>query len=110
MQDFERISMENVKKISGRIHSNHIHDSATKHVTGLAKYCDDITEPVGTLHAYLGVSEVAHANIKNIDLSAVESIPGVIGTITSSDIPGKNDISPTGQNDEPVFPVDRGHS
>jgi len=64
MQDFERISMENVKKISGRIHSNHIHDSATKHVTGLAKYCDDITEPVGTLHAYLGVSEVAHANIK----------------------------------------------
>jgi xanthine dehydrogenase large subunit len=107
MQDFERISMENVKKISGRIHSNHIHDSATKHVTGLAKYCDDITEPVGTLHAYLGVSEVAHANIKNIDLSTVESIPGVIGTITSSDIPGKNDISPTGQNDEPVFPVDR---
>ena len=99
--------MENIKKISGGVHSNRIHDSATKHVTGQAKYTDDITEPVGTLHAYLGVSEVAHANIKSIDLSEVEELPGVIGTITASDIPGVNDISPTGQNDEPVFPIDK---
>ena len=95
-----------IRKISGAAHSNHIHESATKHVTGKAKYCDDITEPVGTLHAYLGVSDVAHATIKSIDLTAVKSMPGVIGTITTLDIPGMNDISPTGQNDEPVFPVD----
>ena len=95
-----------IRKISGAAHSNHIHESATKHVTGKAKYCDDITEPVGTLHAYLGVSDVAHATIKSLDLTAVKSMPGVIGTITTLDIPGMNDISPTGQNDEPVFPVD----
>ena len=95
-----------IRKISGAAHSNHIHESATKHVTGKAKYCDDITEPVGTLHAYLGVSDVAHATIKSMDLTAVKSMPGVIGTITTLDIPGMNDISPTGQNDEPVFPVD----
>lgn len=95
-----------IRKISGVAHSNHIHESATKHVTGKAKYCDDITEPVGTLHAYLGVSDVAHATIKSMDLTAVKSMPGVIGTITTLDIPGMNDISPTGQNDEPVFPVD----
>ena len=95
-----------IRKISGAAHSNHIHESATKHVTGKAKYCDDITEPVGTLHAYLGVSYVAHATIKSMDLTAVKSMPGVIGTITTLDIPGMNDISPTGQNDEPVFPVD----
>ena len=41
-----------------------------------------------------------------MDLTAVKSMPGVIGTITTLDIPGMNDISPTGQNDEPVFPVD----
>lgn len=96
-----------IRKISGAAHSNHIHESATKHVTGKAKYCDDITEPVGTLHAYLGVSDVAHATIKSMDLTAVKSMPGVIGTITTLDIPGMNDISPTGQNDEPVFPVDK---
>ncbi len=95
-----------IRKISGAAHSNHIHESATKHVTGKAKYCDDITEPVGTLHAYLGVSDVAHATIKSMDLTAVKSMPGAIGTITTLDIPGMNDISPTGQNDEPVFPVD----
>ncbi|MDC1445294.1 xanthine dehydrogenase molybdopterin binding subunit [Amylibacter sp.] len=95
-----------IRKISGAAHSNHIHESATKHVTGKAKYCDDITEPIGTLHAYLGVSDVAHATIKSMDLTAVKSMPGVIGTITTLDIPGMNDISPTGQNDEPVFPVD----
>lgn len=95
-----------IKKISGAAHSNHIHESAIKHVTGKAKYCDDITEPIGTLHAYLGVSDVAHATIKSMDLTAVKAMPGVIGTITSLDIPGMNDISPTGQNDEPVFPVD----
>ena len=95
-----------IRKISDAAHSNHIHESATKHVTGKAKYCDDITEPVGTLHAYLGVSDVAHATIKSMDLTAVKAMPGVIGTITTLDIPGMNDISPTGQNDEPVFPVD----
>ena len=58
-----------IRKISGAAHSNHIHESATKHVTGKAKYCDDITEPVGTLHAYLGVSDVAHATIKSMDFN-----------------------------------------
>lgn len=92
--------------ITGGVYSNRQHDSAIKHVTGRAEYCDDIVEPVGTLHAYLGVSDVAHAKIKGMDLSAVAAASGVIGVLTADDIPGVNDISPTGQNDEPVFPTD----
>lgn len=93
--------------ITGGVYSNRQHDSAIKHVTGRAEYCDDIVEPVGTLHAYLGVSNVAHAKIKGMDLSAVAAASGVIGVLTADDIPGVNDISPTGQNDEPVFPTDK---
>lgn len=99
--------MKNDKLISGGVHTNRQHDSAIKHVTGQAEYCDDIAEPVGTLHAYLGVSDVAHANIKNMDLSAVKLASGVVGVIIADDIPGVNDISPTGKNDEPVFPTDK---
>ena len=93
--------------ITGGVHTDRQHDSAIKHVTGRAEYCDDIPEPAGTLHAYLGVSDVAHARIIGMDLSAVEAAPGVIGVLTADDIPGANDISPTGLNDEPVFPTDK---
>ena len=79
------------------------HDSAAKHVTGLAAYADDIVEPAGMLHAYLGLSTAAHADIAEIDLSAVCAAPGVVGVLTAADIPGENDISPTGAGDDPVF-------
>ena len=82
------------------------HDSAVKHVTGRAEYADDIPEPAGTLHAYLGLSERAHARVRSIDLSAVREAAGVVGVLTVEDIPGENDVSPTGLNDEPVFAGD----
>ena len=33
------------------------HDSANKHVTGLAQYTDDISEPLNTLHGAIGWSK-----------------------------------------------------
>ncbi len=93
--------------IKGGVHTDRIHDSAIKHVTGRAEYTDDIPEPVGTLHAYLGCSTVAHARIRGVDLSAVRAASGVLGVLTAEDIPGINDISPTGRNDEPVFPTEK---
>ncbi|MEL7211826.1 MAG: xanthine dehydrogenase molybdopterin binding subunit [Pseudomonadota bacterium] len=94
------------RKLSGGVHVDRQHESAVKHVTGRAEYTDDIAEPIGTLHAYLGLSERAHAKLRNIDLDAVRTAPGVIDVLTSSDIPGVNDISPTGRNDEPVLATD----
>ena len=99
--------MKHQPNIRGAVHQDRQHDSAIKHVRGLAEYTDDIAEPAGTLHAYLGVSSVAHATLKGIDLSAVRAAPGVVDVLTAADIPGHNDISPTGRGDEPVFPTEK---
>src|SRR5690349_12848520 len=48
-----------VKAPAGRLHESTPHDSAIKQVAGRAEYVDDIAEPEGTLHAYLGLSTKA---------------------------------------------------
>lgn len=93
--------------IKGGVNTDLRHDSAIKHVTGRAEYCDDIAEPIGTLHAYLGLSTKAHALLRDVDLSDVRTAPGVIGVLTADDIPGVNDVSPTGRNDEPIFATEK---
>lgn len=79
------------------------HDSAKKHVSGRAVYIDDMAEPTGCLHAYLGLANVAHGTITALDLSEVEAADGVVGVLHADDIAGHNDISPTGTGDDPVF-------
>ena len=78
------------------------HDSATKHVSGRAIYVDDIPEPPGLLHAFIGLSPHAHARIKSIDLGAVSETPGVAAVMTAKDIPGVNDVGPAFLGD-PIF-------
>jgi xanthine dehydrogenase large subunit len=75
------------------------HESADKHVAGEALYVDDRPGLRGELHAAVGQSTVAHANILSMDLSAVKSATGVIAVITVEDVPGHTDIGP-------VFPGD----
>ena len=87
------------------VHQPLAHDSAIKHVTGRATYTDDIAGPAGTPHAWLACATETHARIRKMDLAAVRAAPGVIGVLTAADSPGANDISPTGRNDEPVFPT-----
>ena len=82
------------------------HDSASKHVSGLATYTDDINEPNGTLHGAIGLSKEAHALIKKIDLNEVLKSEGVISVIDSKDIPGRNDVGPVFDGD-PIFPKDK---
>ena len=90
-------------KIAGGVATDQRHDSAHKHVTGQAVYIDDMPEPAGTLHGCLGLSTVAHGTIRSMDLSAVRAAPGVVDVLTARDVPGENDISPTGRHDEPVL-------
>ena len=90
-------------KITGGVATDLRHDSAHKHVTGEAVYIDDMPEPAGTLHACLGLSTIAHGKIRAMDLSAVETAPGVVAVLTAKDVPGENDISSTGHRDEPIF-------
>ena len=75
------------------------HDSADKHVAGEAIYVDDRPSLRGELHAAVGQSTVAHANIISMDLSAVKASEGVVAVITVEDVPGHTDIGP-------VFPGD----
>ncbi|MGE0847748.1 MAG: molybdopterin cofactor-binding domain-containing protein, partial [Flavobacteriaceae bacterium] len=90
--------------VADGVHKPVAHDSATRHVTGEARYIDDIAEPRGLLHVALGLSEVARARILSLDLSGVEAFPGVVAVLTARDVPGENDISPVGKHDEPIFP------
>ncbi len=89
--------------IKGGVHKPQRHDSGHKHVSGLAEYIDDIVEPAGALHAYLGLSDRAHAEIVSVDLDAVRAAPGVVDVLTAADVPGHNDVSPVGKHDDPVF-------
>ena len=83
------------------------HDSAIKHVTGDAIYIDDIREPIGTLHIVPGYAPIAVGRVTRLDLDAVRAAPGVVAVLTASDIPGANDISPKGIDDDPVIAAER---
>jgi xanthine dehydrogenase large subunit len=81
------------------------HDSAKRHVTGLAQYIDDIREPEGTLHIAIGQSPRARGRLVSLDLDLVRATPGVVRVLTAADIPGKNDVSPA-FGDDPMFAGD----
>ena len=89
------------------LHVSTPHDSAIKQVAGRADYIDDLVEPEGTLHAYLGLSTKPHADIASMDLEAVRKAPGVIGVLTAEDVPAENDVSSVHKHDEPVFAATR---
>jgi xanthine dehydrogenase large subunit len=78
------------------------HDSAAKHVSGEALYIDDLPEPANLLHAYIRLSEHAHARITKLDVTAVPAMPGVAAVMTAADVPGVNDVGPALPGD-PIF-------
>ncbi len=78
------------------------HDAARLHVTGQARYVDDIPVPANTLHLAFGLSGIARGRITGMDLSAVRAAPGVIMVLTADDLPFANDVSPSA-HDEPLL-------
>ena len=70
------------------------HDSAHLHVSGTAAYTDDLPEPRDLLHVAVGMSSVAHARIKHVDLEDVVSAAGVVDTCVAADITGENNCGP----------------
>ena len=95
-------SSANSGGVKGDVHSSLKHDSAYLHVTGEARYVDDLPEPSDCLHLYVAKSERAHARIVDMDLSSVRAAPGVVSVLTAADIPGVNDIGPV-KKDDPLF-------
>ena len=84
------------------------HDAAPLHVTGAARYVDDIPMPANALHLAFGMSTIAHGDITAIDLTAVRDAPGVIAAWDAADFPDMPDCSPSAA-DEPLLALGRVH-
>jgi xanthine dehydrogenase large subunit len=78
------------------------HDAALLHVTGKARYVDDVPMPANTLHLAFGLSEMAHGTITSVNLDAVKAADGVIKVLLADDLPADNDVSPS-THDEPLL-------
>ena len=78
------------------------HDAAHLHVTGAARYVDDIPTPRGTLHLAFGISSIAAGRVTSVDLAAVRAAPGVVGVWEAKDLPSDCDCSPSA-HDEPML-------
>ncbi|MEE2774725.1 MAG: xanthine dehydrogenase molybdopterin binding subunit [Pseudomonadota bacterium] len=98
-----RVKTNKKAKDTFNYNRNSTHESAHKHVTGSARYVDDLAMPEGTLHAYLGLANCAHGLITSLDLDSIRGVLGVKDVFTANAIPGVNDISPTGSMDEPIL-------
>ena len=84
------------------------HAAARQHVSGSARYVDDIPTPQGTLHLAFGLSSCAAGQIKSVDLDAVRACPGVHLVLEAKDLPHANDVSPSA-HDEPLLADGRVH-
>ena len=64
------------------------HESAIGHVTGTARYVDDIPCPADVCHVAIGLSTIANGEIKHVDLEEVRNSEGVLDVVICEDIPG----------------------
>jgi len=78
------------------------HEAASLHVSGAARYIDDIATPDNALHLAFGLSAIARGEITAMDLGPVRAAPGVIEVLTALDLPAANDVSPS-VGDEPLL-------
>jgi xanthine dehydrogenase large subunit len=84
------------------------HDAAPLHVTGQARYVDDIPLPANALHLAFGLSTIAHGDILSIDLAPVRAAPGVVAVWSAADFQEMPDCSPS-VHDEPLLATGRVH-
>ncbi len=75
--------------------TRHPRPTSVAKATGTMNYGADLGSkmPEGTLQLALVQAQVPHANIKAIDTSAAEKMPGVVKVVTHKDVKGKNRIT-----------------
>ncbi len=84
------------------VHKAVPHDAAQLHVTGRARYVDDIPVPADCLHLAFGLSTIAKGRLTALDLDAVRAAPGVVGVWAGNDLDPIPDCSPS-NHDEPLL-------
>ncbi|WJY21898.1 xanthine dehydrogenase molybdopterin binding subunit [Fontisubflavum oceani] len=78
------------------------HDAARLHVTGAARYVDDIPTPADCLHLAFGISRIAAGTVTAMELDAVRAAPGVVAVMSGADFDVIPDCSPS-LHDEPLL-------
>jgi len=94
--EMEREELEFQLPADGRIWgTTYPRPSAVAKVTGTLDYGADLglKMPPGTLFLALAQAEVSHANIRSIDTSEAEKMPGVYRVLTHKDVKGRNRIT-----------------
>ena len=84
------------------LHAATPHDSAVAHVTGAARFIDDLPEPRGLLHAFIRLSDRARARVVRLDTAPAAAAPGVAAVLSARDLAHATDIGPVFPGD-PVF-------
>lgn len=80
------------------------HEAGTLHVTGAAKYVDDLGVDTARLaHAWPVMAPHVHARVRAIDAAPALKLPGALAVLTGADVTGENDTGPA-RHDEPLFP------
>ena len=85
-------------------HPSH-HESARGHVTGAARYVDDLPRPPGLLVGLPVGSPIACGRLVSVGRDAALAMPGVHAVLLAADIPGHNRIGPI-VHDEPLLADD----
>ena len=93
------------KPTDAKMGISHVRPSAFLKACGTAQFGADITMP-GAAEIAVVRSPHFHAEIKNIDFTEAEKMPGVIGTLTAADIKGTNRLKYI-VGDRPVICEDR---
>ncbi|HGG57330.1 MAG TPA: xanthine dehydrogenase molybdopterin binding subunit, partial [Nannocystis exedens] len=91
------------------LHRPSRHESAYAHVTGDARYVDDMPPPAGMLVGLPIASPLACARIIRRDRNAALRSPGVHRIYFADDLPAERFIGPV-IHDEPILAIDRIHA
>jgi xanthine dehydrogenase molybdopterin binding subunit len=78
------------------------HESAILHVTGEARYIDDLPSSDNLLVGRVVYSPYARARILSFDVTKARKAPGVFAVLSFQDIPGHNQMGPV-VKDEPCL-------
>jgi aldehyde oxidoreductase len=91
VKDFWKSLPQNASMVG----SSYIRPSAMAKVMGTWDFGADLglKLPSNTLHAKLVQANVSHANIRSIDTSEAEKVPGVVAVLTYKDVKGTNRIN-----------------
>jgi len=84
------------------LHRPSRHESAHGHVTGAARYVDDMPRPAGMLVGLPVGSPIACGRLLAVHRAAVQAMPGVHAVLLASDVPGHNRLGPI-VHDEPLL-------